>query len=123
MANSEFTTIFFEAPHRLKRTLKELSVIVGERNIMVLREATKYFEERFYGNVSGSEIHFDKPKGEFTVVIEGLKLKTHIPDPEIIEMLNGLLNQGLSMKTARETLAKETDISRRNLYRISLSMK
>ena len=121
--NTEYTTVFFEAPHRIKQTLKELSLVIGHRNITVLREATKYFEEIFYGTVATSEVHFDNPKGEFTVVIEGSTKKEHISDTDIIAMLTELLKEGVSMKDARETLAQEIHISRRDLYRLSLSMK
>ncbi|MQF98822.1 MAG: 16S rRNA (cytidine(1402)-2'-O)-methyltransferase [SAR202 cluster bacterium] len=121
--NTEYTTVFFEAPHRLKQTLKELSGVIGNRNITVLREATKYFEEIFYGTVASCELHFDKPKGEFTVVIEGSTQKEHISDHDIVLMLTELLKEGVSMKDARETLAQEMNVSKRDLYRLSLSMK
>ncbi len=121
--STEYTTVFFEAPHRLKQTLKELSEVIGDRNITVLREATKYFEEIFYGTVANCEIHFGNPKGEFTVVIEGSTQKEHISDTDIISMLTELLKEGVSMKDARETLAREINISKRDLYRLSLSMK
>ena len=121
--NAQYTTVFFEAPHRLKQTLKELSEVTGDRNITVLREATKYFEEIFYGTVANCEAHFDNPKGEFTVVVEGSTQKEYISDTDVIAMLTTLLNEGLSMKDARETLAQEINISKRDLYRVSLSMK
>lgn len=72
----DFTSVFFESPHRLIGTLEMIAEIDGSRLITVARELTKKFQE--FRRVSGTEAarHFQEhpPKGEITLVISGTKL-------------------------------------------------
>ena len=74
LKNEERTIILYESPYRLVKTLKELKNILGERRVVVGREMTKLFEEFIRGTISEVIAHFEKkgPKGEITVVIQGL---------------------------------------------------
>lgn len=63
------TVTFFEAPHRIQRTLSEIGTMLGERQIMVGRELTKLHQECLFGTASALSGMFDTPKGEFTVVV------------------------------------------------------
>lgn len=68
----QYTVVFYEAPHRLLKTLEELNGVLGaERRIAICREMTKIFEEVFRGTLSQARAHFEqkKPRGEFTIVI------------------------------------------------------
>lgn len=64
------TVIFFEAPHRLVKTLEDILEILGDREIVICRELTKVYEEIRREKVSQSIKHFEKikPKGEFTLL-------------------------------------------------------
>lgn len=67
-----YTVVFYEAPHRITRTLKELEeVLGGERRAAICREMTKMFEEVFRGTLAEARAHFElkKPRGEFTIVL------------------------------------------------------
>jgi 16S rRNA (cytidine1402-2'-O)-methyltransferase len=67
-----YTIVFYEAPHRLLKTLKELQETLGaERKVAICREMTKMFEEVFRGTLMDATAHFEskKPRGEFTIVI------------------------------------------------------
>lgn len=67
-----YTVVFYEAPHRLLKTLEELHAVLGaERKIAICREMTKVFEEIFRGTLAEAKVHFElkKPRGEFTIVI------------------------------------------------------
>lgn len=68
-----YTLVFYEAPHRILRTLQEFLAEFGDREIAVCREMTKMFEEIFRGRLNEALQHFStkKPKGEFTVVVSG----------------------------------------------------
>lgn len=73
LARREETMVFYEAPHRIKETLKDLELVLGDRNITLARELTKKFEEFLRGTISEaitwateSEI-----RGEFCIVLEG----------------------------------------------------
>lgn len=66
-----YTVVFYEAPHRLNKTLGEILEYVVNRKIAVCREMTKMFEEILRGQTSDMIAHFEKkaPKGEFTIVL------------------------------------------------------
>jgi len=65
------TIVAFEAPHRLREALTDIEEILGDRRVSVCRELTKVHEEVFRGRVSQTREHFDEPRGEFSLVIEG----------------------------------------------------
>ena len=69
------TTIFYESPHRLLKTLQQFKEILGDRNVSVSRELTKKFEETVTGTVEEVLSHFESKsvKGEFVIVLEGAK--------------------------------------------------
>ena len=66
------TIVAFETPHRLNEALADIEEILGDRRIAVCRELTKVYEEVFRGRVSQAGEHFAEPRGEFTLVIEGM---------------------------------------------------
>ena len=85
-ARSE-TSIYFESPHRIERTLEALHAACPDRPVCVARELTKTFEEYRRGLPAEVLAHFQKhpPKGEITLVIsaDGKKRKPDIEDREV----------------------------------------
>jgi len=71
IVESEFTTIFYESTYRILKSLEELRVAAGEREIVVCRELTKMFETIYRGTVSEAmkKLKSDTTKGEFAVVV------------------------------------------------------
>lgn len=69
------TSIFYESPHRLLKTLEQMLEILGERNVSVSRELTKKFEETVTGSLTEVVNYFKSKsvKGEFVIVLEGAK--------------------------------------------------
>jgi 16S rRNA (cytidine1402-2'-O)-methyltransferase len=65
------TIICFESPYRMVDSLEAMLEKLGERNVAVCRELTKLYEEVFRGTLSEAVKHFHKPRGEFTIVIQG----------------------------------------------------
>ena len=67
------TLIVYEAPHHLKKTLKELYDVLGERSITICRELTKKFEEKLPMTLLEAVNYYEEkePRGEFVLVIEG----------------------------------------------------
>jgi len=67
------TIVIYESPHRILKTLKDILDVMGDRDISVMRELTKVFEETLRLKVSESIEHFTKnsPRGEFIIVIKG----------------------------------------------------
>jgi 16S rRNA (cytidine1402-2'-O)-methyltransferase len=65
------TLVCFESPYRIADSLQAVLEVLGDRNISVCRELTKIHEEVFRSPASSAIKHFQKPRGEFTVVIQG----------------------------------------------------
>jgi len=65
------TMICFESPYRVVDSLSAMLEMIGDRNIAVCREMTKLHEEIFRGPLSAAVRHFNRPRGEFTIVIQG----------------------------------------------------
>mgnify|MGYP001217788902 CR=1 FL=1 len=71
--NREKTTIMYESPHRIKKTLNELAVLCPKRHIVVLKELTKMYESTYRGSVLEvlSSLDQSKIKGEFVIILNG----------------------------------------------------
>jgi 16S rRNA (cytidine1402-2'-O)-methyltransferase len=112
------TLVAFEAPHRLSAALGDILTVLGDRRIAVCRELTKLHEEVFRGRVTQAIGHFDQPRGEFTLVIEG---KEGAPQPqltgEIRQRLHGMRRAGMKAREAIGAVTDETGLSRKELYR------
>lgn len=112
------TLLVLEAPHRLPASLKDILSTLGDRRLAVCRELTKLHEEIFRGTVSQALAYFTLPKGEFTLVIEGNKEEVQPQlTGEIEKKLKELHLSGVSAKEAVASVAAETGLSKRELYR------
>ena len=88
--NCTSTMIFYEAPHKLLYTLKDMLEYFGDRKISLCRELTKIHEEIFRTTLSQAVEHYtvNKPKGEFVLVIEGAKAEDYVR--ELLGVKDGL---------------------------------
>lgn len=130
--NEERTIVFYEAPHRLKRALKDMFDIWGDRKIIIARELTKKFEEIIRGKLSEviSEIDIREIKGEITLVVQGgiRKKENHKVDflknePVIEKYLKKLTNQGYSNKDIIKIAQEKLNLSKNIIYKKLLEMK
>ncbi len=111
------STIAFESPHRLLETLEVLAGLDATRNVAVVREMTKTFEECRRGDVVGVLEYFRKTgvKGEICLVIEGGRLPEEtMPVDELIALLQEF--HGLSLKEAIKLAAKLSGVSKHTVY-------
>ncbi|HET6478363.1 MAG TPA: hypothetical protein VFF92_04745, partial [Dehalococcoidales bacterium] len=112
-----------EAPHRLQQALSDLQLVLGDRRLAVCRELTKLHEEVFRGTISQAIDRFTEPRGEFTLVIEGKREeKTQKSNKSIEKRLRNMYQNGVKAKEAIASVAGETGLSRRELYRTWLEM-
>jgi len=121
------TLIFFEAPHRIKAMLTDLRNILGDRKTVVLREMTKIFEEVARGYISTilESLPRNRIKGEFTLVVAGNEkgLKPEKIDKGVLDIINNLLKEGLSIRDMASLVSKEKGLPYRRVYKEGLEIK
>jgi 16S rRNA (cytidine1402-2'-O)-methyltransferase len=123
VAHEYGTIVALESPHRLLATLNAILLILGDRKIAICRELTKIHEEVFRGTISQAIKHFTKPRGEFTLVIEGKREKDKPQLTEDIErQLHYMYQSGVTAKEAIAKISGETGLPRKELYRAWLRL-
>ena len=128
ISQNQKTTILFEAPHRLKKTLIELREFCGgKREITVTKELTKKFEKHIGSNIDEVIRYFENEKvlGEFTLVLKGLNNNSNNEMNKLIlrEELYELTNAGLNLSAASKYLAKKNNISKSIIYNLYKPIK
>ena len=123
------TTILYEAPHRLLKTLKELYEALGERKLTLCRELTKRYETAFRSTLSGAIDYYSKnePKGECVIVLEGRSLQEMQQEEQqkweemdVKSHVKFYEDQGMDRKEAMKRAAKDRGISKREIYAMLL---
>jgi 16S rRNA (cytidine1402-2'-O)-methyltransferase len=118
------TLVFFESPHRINLALQDMQLILGNRRLAVCREMTKIYEEVFRGNIQQAIEHFQEPRGEFTLVVEGSTINPTKPETEDLHrQLQELRTNGFTAKEAIAQLGESSGLSRKDLYQIWLNLK
>jgi len=117
IANEHATIVALESPHRLLAALNDILLVLGDRKVAVCRELTKVHEEIFRGTISQAIEHFTEPRGEFSLVIEG-KREENKPQltKDIERQLHHMRRLGISAKEATAKVARETGLSKKELY-------
>jgi 16S rRNA (cytidine1402-2'-O)-methyltransferase len=115
------TLTFFEAPHRVADTLRDMAEIFGERPIMVARELTKVHQEFKRGTASELLDNLGVPKGEFTLVVSPLVGAEDVPpmptDAEIAQEFGETAKTiGIGRREAISGLARKYGKSTREVY-------
>ncbi|MEG0239689.1 16S rRNA (cytidine(1402)-2'-O)-methyltransferase [Anaerorhabdus sp.] len=112
------TLIFYEAPHRIEKMLASVLEVFGDRQVCVARELTKRHEEFIRGLCSEVLEEIQGAKGEMVVVVEGFneELKPAIDMNEISLLVDEAIQQGLSKSDAIKAVAKQTGMSKNEIY-------
>ena len=121
---SPAATVFFESPHRIHATLRELQGVVGpERRVAVCRELTKLHEETLRGTLAEVESALGDPsKGEITVVIEGKHGDAPVEDLNLGALVEQWQREGLTTKAMAQKLQKEFGWKRNTAYQAVLDV-
>jgi 16S rRNA (cytidine1402-2'-O)-methyltransferase len=127
IAASVRTTVFYEAPTRVVRTLKEFAAVCGDQRLVsVSRELTKRFEQTWRGNLGGAVSYFadQEPKGEFVITIGPVhKPEVKAPDDEAIRvLLAGHVSAGKRNREAIDAVTTETGLPRKQVYAIAIAV-
>jgi 16S rRNA (cytidine1402-2'-O)-methyltransferase len=124
VAGERRTLVAFEAPHRLTDALGDILEVLGDRRVAIAREVTKLHEEVFRGTVREAIEHFQEPRGEFTIVIEGGKEEaTATLTGEIENEIRVLQQQGVPARDGVARLSAATGLPRKELYQAWLEIK
>lgn len=123
IASEMRTVIFYEAPHRIARTLSDLATACHpDRLIAVTRELTKMHEEVWRGSVSEAALHFAtvEAMGEFVVVLAAAEAPLPADEDLIKEALVHEFSTGLSTRDAVDAVVKKTSAPKRVVYALAL---
>ena len=109
------TIIFYESPHRITATLSQILEVFGNRNIAVVREISKLYEEVIRDNIENILKISDTFKGEMVIIVEG-NTKEKTLEINYTEEINKLLTQGYSKRDAIREIADKYNVSKNKLY-------
>lgn len=118
--------VFYEAPHRIKKSLEDCLQILSDRQAFVARELTKIHEEILSGKIStilAALSGKEKIKGEFVVMMEGATAEEEPSFDDIGEMLSWLRDHSnLSLRDAVQRVAKDVGKGRSDVYKEALKV-
>lgn len=131
LKNEERTIIFYEAPHKLFRTLNDMYENFGDRKIAMCRELTKKYEEIIRCSLSEAvEMYREKkPLGEFVIVMEGKSKQTIEDEKQLIfdkmtieDHIKKYMDTGMDKKEALKAVAKDRNIPKSEVYKHSIQI-
>ena len=124
LKNDTRTTIFYEAPHKLIKTLEDLLSVFGNRRISLCRELTKLNEEIIRTTFEGALAHYSEnsPRGEYVLVVEGCD-KSQIENNafwnnmSVSEHVEYYISQEMKKMDAIKAVAKDRGVSKSEIYK------
>ena len=116
------TLVFYEAPHRIRDTISDFADIMGDRNIVVIKELTKFYEEVLRGTVPDVLVRLEQSTiaGEYVIVLEGRPETDTLNMDDALAEVRELMRKGLGRKDAVKRIAGAYGLSRKALYDQSL---
>lgn len=129
--NLPLTLIFYEAPHKLISTLKDLLKHLGDRKITLAKELTKIHENFQRTTISGALKFFDElgtsPKGEYVLIVDGAKATNTVNSSstftEAVEFAKSLIKEGFKPVDAAKQAAKITNNKKNEIYSLLILEK
>lgn len=122
LKNCTSTLIFYEAPHKIKETLKNMLEVLGDRRISIARELTKIHEEFIRGNISNI-INTIEERGEMVIIVEGSNISEKELEIEVRNQMtleehyNFYKKQGLEKKEIVKKIAKDRNVNKNEIYK------
>ncbi|MGI6279401.1 MAG: 16S rRNA (cytidine(1402)-2'-O)-methyltransferase [Acutalibacteraceae bacterium] len=120
IANEKRTMIFYEAPHKLLNTLKDMLECFGDREIAIARELTKIHETVLRTTLSRAVEYYTEnpPKGEFVLIVSGAaENKVEYTMQDAVKIATKLLNENHSTSAAAAAAAKITGLKKGEIYK------
>ena len=125
MAAEPRTTVLYEAPHRVARTLTDLAAVCGDdRRVAVARELTKLHEEVWRGTLAEAVAWAEAtpPKGELVLTLDGAPPVPESSDDEVEAALRRALADGATARDAATEVAAALEVPRKRAYRIAIGL-
>ncbi len=121
LKNETRTMIFYEAPHKLLSTLKDMLAVFGDREIALCRELTKLHEQIENTTLSAAVENYSEnaPKGEFVIVLSGREETDERQEytlSDALKMAKDYMSDGMSASSAAKTAAADTGLKKRDIY-------
>jgi len=127
MATTESrTTVYYEAPHRLIKTLSDLTTACGAvRRVVIARELTKLHEEIWRGTLQDAIMHFSEtePRGEFVIILEPAKPPVPPTNEELLEAIRAEIAKGVSRKDSAARVSARFGVAKRTVYELALQLR
>ena len=124
LRSEQRTMIFYEAPHKLLRTLQDFLAVFGDRDISLCRELTKLHEEVVRTTVSGAIARYTEtpPRGEFVLVLRGAQPAEGpaMTLEQALDAVNRYRDEGKSLKEACRLAAADSGFSKNELYDLAV---
>ena len=116
LKDSEYAVVFYEAPHRIEKTLKMMLEVLGDRYISISREISKLHESVYVGTISNVLKITKEFKGEFVIVVSPSEEEI-VNDMSIVDNVNMYIRTGLTSMEAIKKVAKERKIPKGEVYK------
>jgi len=116
LKNIKATMLFYEAPHRLEKTLGNMLDVFGNRQISISREISKRYEEVYRGTIKEVIEETKDAKGEFVIVVEGNTEVKFYDNLSVVEHVNLYVDEDMKLMDAIKKVAKERNVSKSDIY-------
>mgnify|MGYP005768631763 FL=1 len=116
LKNQTFPIAFYEAPHRIEKTIKSIIKVFGNRKASIVREISKKFEEVIRGDLEYLLKEVPNIKGELVLVVDGNHEINNFENLPIKKHVELYIDDGLTPNEAIKKVAKERNIPKSNVY-------
>ncbi len=125
IASDDRTTVVYESPHRVARTLADLAEVCGaDRRVVVARELTKLHEEFWRGSLGDAVVWAEAtpPRGEVALVVDGAPAAPPAEPDDVEAAVRAALDAGASVKDAAASVAAALGLPKRAVYAVAVRL-
>lgn len=112
----ENTIIFYEAPHRILKTMEMILEVFGDRDVSLSREISKKYESVYRGKISNLISTLENIKGEFVVVVAGFSNNIGDDELSVVEQIDFYIANGMRTMDAIKVVSKERGMKKNDVY-------
>ena len=120
------TIVLYEAPHRLAKTLSDLTTACGAmRRVVLARELTKLHEQIWRGTLQDANmlVAATEPRGEYVIIIEPAKPPAPPTDEELVAAIKAEIAKGVSRKDSAARVSARFGVAKRTVYELALQIR